>query len=721
MDLEASKKKVKALTEPRNAVLVGANDRPGSWAWRVLRNLKQYEFPQPLYLVNPRRTKIGGDRCYPDFKSLPEPPDHLVVLVPASGVPEVLRSGAAAGARSATVFSSGFGEAYNTDAAPLGRELKAVIAETGLAVSGPNCMGNICAKTRLVTLSEDRPLLLRQGPIALVGQSGGMMIFLNAALEERGMNAEYLITSGNEAGLGIPDYIAFFSDQPELKVIIVYIEAIGDIEKFKAACRMARAAGKAIVAVKLGQSESGRNAAMAHTASLAGSIEAFDAVAADVGIVRADTLDDAVEISELLVHTGAPGGRRLGAITLSGAFRGLLYDAAERNGLQFPKLADATLAKLNAILGVGSLVSNPIDGGFGVLSSDDNYKASIAALQADPNIDMILIQENLPREPGSDRAERYIHTVEAIVVGGAPKPIAIITPVSHSQSDYSRALRAQVPHVSFLLEVNKSLRAIASVARRDELEQLATPSDKTTSTPAEAAAAARVRALAKSGGALDEVELKQLIRAYGIPTPTEIAVQSPDDAVKAARQIGYPVVLKGVAAKLLHKSDAGAVALHLADDEAVRAAYGRIADNVRRAEIETLDAMLVCQQISGALELVLGLNRDPEMGLVVMAGSGGVLLELTKDVAFAAPPLTRDKARAMIERTHAARLMRGYRSSPVLDADAMVDALVALGRIAEDLGDVVQSIDINPFIVLPRGGFALDALVVPRVHDTKQS
>jgi acetyltransferase len=716
VDLEESKKKVKALTEPRNAVLVGANDRPGSWAWRVLRNLKQYEFPQPLYLVNPRRTEIGGDRCYPDFKSLPEPPDHLVVLVPAPGVPEVLRSGAAAGARSATVFSSGFGEAYNSDAAPLGRELRAVIAETGLAVSGPNCMGNICAKTRLVTLSEDRPLLLREGPIALVGQSGGMMIFLNAALEERGMNAEYLITSGNEAGLGIPDYIAFFSDQPELKVIIVYIEAIADIEKFKAACRMARAAGKAIVAVKLGQSESGRNAAMAHTASLAGSIEAFDAVAADLGIVRADTLDDAVEISELLVHTGAPGGRRLGAITLSGAFRGLLYDAAERNGLQFPKLADATLEKLNAILGVGSLVSNPIDGGFGVLSSDDNYKASIAALQADPNIDMILIQENLPREPGSDRAERYIHTVEAIVAGGAPKPIAIITPVSHSQSDYSRALRAQVPHVSFLLEVNKSLRAIAGVARRDELERLAASSDKIASTPAEAAAAARVRMLAKNGTpALDEVESKQLIRAYGIPTPTEITVQSPDDAVKAARQIGYPVVLKAVAAKLLHKSDAGAVALRLANDDAVRAAYARIAENVRSAGIESLDAMLVCQQIGGGLELVLGLNRDPEMGLVVMAGSGGVLLELTKDVAFAAPPLTREKACGMIERTHAARLLRGYRSSPVLDADAMVEALIALGRIAEDLADVVQSIDINPFVVLPRGGFALDALVVPLV------
>jgi acetate---CoA ligase (ADP-forming) len=311
--------------------------------------------------------------------------------------------------------------------------------------------------------------------------------------------------------------------------------------------------------------------------------------------------------------------------------------------------------------------------------------------------------------------------VEAIVAGGAPKPIAIITPVSHSQSDYSRALRAQVPHVSFLLEVNKSLRAIASVARRDELERLDRSSAKVASTPAEAAAAARVRTLAKSGAALDEVESKQLIRAYGIPTPTEIAVQSPDEAVKAARQIGYPVVLKAVAAKLLHKSDAGAVALHLVDDDAVRAAYARIAKNVRRAGIATLDAMLVCQQIGGGLELVLGLNRDPEMGLVVMAGLGGVLLELTKDVAFAALPITREKARAMIERTHAARLMRGYRSSPVLDADAVIDALIALSRIAEHLGDVVQSIDINPFVVLPRGGFALDALFVPRAHDSKQN
>ena len=722
MDLEASKKKVAALTEPRNAVLVGASDRPGAWAWRVLRNLKQYEFPRPIYLINPRRAEIGGDRCYPDFASLPEPPDHLVVLVPAPGVPDVLRRGAAAGARSATVFSAGFGESFDSKGATLGRELAAAIAETGLAVSGPNCMGNVCAKSRFVTLAEDRPLTLRPGPVALVGQSGGMMIFLNAALEERGMIAEYLITSGNEAGLSIPDYIAFFADQPELKAIIIYIEAISDLEKFKAACRHARDAGKAIIALKLGTSERGRSAAMAHTASLAGTIEAFDAVAGELGVVRADTLDDAVEITELVVHTGAPGGRRLGAITLSGAFRGLLYDAAEKNGLQFPPLAAETTAKLNAILTVGSLVSNPIDGGFGVLSSADNYKASIAALQADPNVDMILIQENLPREPGSDRAEQYILTVDAIAAAGAPKPIAFITPVSHSQSDYSRALRAKTPHVSFLLEVNKALRAIASVARRDELERLAHAPAPIAQTPAERAAVARVRALAKSSGpALNEIESKALLRAYGIAAPSEIAADSAEAAVKAANEIGYPVVLKGVSANLPHKTDAGAVALHLANDADVRTAYARIDNNVRRAGVDTLDAMLVCQEIRGGLELVLGVHRDPEMGLVVMAGSGGVLLELAKDVAFAVPPITRDKARAMIERTHVARLMAGYRSSAALDANAVVDALVALGRIAGDLADVVQSIDVNPFVVRPRGGVALDALLVVRSDDQKPS
>jgi acetate---CoA ligase (ADP-forming) len=719
MDFETSKQKVAALTAPRNAVLVGASDRPGSWAARVWRNLTRYEFPGPIYLVNPRRTELWHRPCYPDFKSLPEPPDHLVVLVPAPNVPELLRSGAAAGARSATVFSSGFGEAGDPETAQYGRELAAVIAETGLAVSGPNCMGNVCSKSRLVTLTEERPLTLHAGPLALVGQSGGVIIHVNRSLEERGIPVEYLITSGNETGLTVADYVAFFAGEPELKVIVIYVEALADIGRFAGACRIARAAGKSIVAIKLGQSEAGRAAAMAHTGSLAGSAEAFDAMCGELGVIRADTLDDAVEITELLVHTGAPTGRRLGAMTLSGAFRGLLLDAAERNCLSFPPLAAATIAKLEPVLSVGSLIGNPIDGGFAALGSADTFMACLEALHDDPTIDVVLMQETLPREPGSPRAEKYIQITDDYVTTRAKKPVSFVTLSSHSQTDYSRTLRARTPHVSLLQEANKALRAIERVVRRSELERLA--QSVAPAAPRDGgrdAAVERTRALAKAGRGptpLNEAASKEILRAYGFPLPDEALAASADQAVDAAQRIGYPVVLKAVAAELTHKSDAGAVALGLATADDVRSAFARIVANLARHGFAgTLDGMLVCQQIRGGLELVLGLNRDPEVGLIAMAGSGGVLLELARDVAFCVPPINREKALDMLERTRAARLMRGYRGGAALDVEAAVEALVALGRLSTDLGDVIEAVDINPFVVLPRGGMALDALVVLR-------
>jgi acyl-CoA synthetase (NDP forming) len=470
-----------------------------------------------------------------------------------------------------------------------------------------------------------------------------MMIFLNAALEERGIWAQYLITSGNEAGLSVPDYVAFFADQPELKVIIIYVEAIANPERFAAACRLARSAGKEIVAVKLGQSEAGRNAALA------------------------------------------------------------------------PALAPQTTQRLNAVLGVGSLVGNPIDGGFGVLTSAENYLASIEAMQADPNLDMLLLQEALPREPGSARAENYIAMVEAYAAT-ARKPIAFVTPVSHGQTEHSRALRERAPHVSFLQEANKALRAIAAVARARAQEQLAgtAPSTERRPTPEQSDAIAHARARASNiSTALDEFESKQLLRAYGIMGPAEALVTSAAEALRAADRIGYPVVLKAVAAELTHKSDVGAVALDLLDAGELAAEYEAMSQRLRQ---HAVTGMLVCRQIRGGLELVLGLHRDPEMGLVAMAGSGGILLELVRDVAFCMPPVSPEKARDMIARTRAGALLDGYRGGGALDSEAVVAALVSLGDLAVDLGDVLESVDINPFVALlpGQGGLALDALVVMR-------
>jgi acetyltransferase len=720
-DLELSQRQVAALTAPRNVVLVGASERPASWAARVWHNLTRHGFPGPIYPINPNRTEIFGHTCYRDIGVLPEPPDHLVVLVPAASVVEVLRDAAAAGARSATVFSAGFGEASDREGLARRAQLIDLIAETGLALSGPNCMGNFCAKSRLVTLSDTRGARIAPGPVAMVGQSGGVMLFTNSVLDERGHGAGYLITSGNEAGLSVADYIAFFAVEPDVRIILCYIEAVADLAKFKAACRLAQRRGKPVIVHKLGRSDAGKAAALAHTGSLAGSAEAFDAVTSELGVIRVESLDDAVEVIELMLHTPTPQGRRLGAITLSGAYRGLLLDAAARTDLDFPPLAPATDARLRSLLSVGSLVSNPLDGGYGVLSSRDTYLACVAALDGDPNIDMLLLQEELPRAPGGDRTESYLRGVEAYVAAGAQKPVAFVSVLSHGHSDYSRALRAELPHLSFLNESGKALRAIDHAIRRNELA--AAEPKEAPRVAVDDGTLGRLMTLARADRpvALGELQSKELLRRYGIRTPREALASSRQEAAALAREIGYPVVLKIAALGVAHKSDIGGVLVDLRGEAELVAGWDHILRNARDHGIDAIDGMLVCQQAAG-VELVLGLHCDPEMGLVVMVGGGGVLLELMEDVAFASPPLDHAHARALVARTRVSRLLAGYRGAPRCDLAAVADALVALGRIAAELAPVIQSIDLNPFVALPegQGGLALDALVVLQSRESKR-
>ena len=708
-DPAANAGKVHALLNPRNVVIVGATDKPGNWPQRVWRNLHRYGFTGQVFPMNPTRDEVWDTRCYRRFADLPEPPDHLVVLAPAKTVCTVLREGAAAGARSATVFSSGFGESPDAAGQVLADELAATIAATGLAVSGPNCLGNFNAAAKFFSMTDDRPHRFVEGPVAVFGQSGGIVMAIKRTLEERGIDTGALVTTGNEAGLTSADYIAYFASRPEIRVIACYLESVRDPVAFLAACRQARALGKPVVLVKLGASDAGQHAAAAHTGALAGSMAAFDAVAGEAGALRVRNLDDLVEVVELLAHTPLPKGGRPGSITFSGGMRGLLLDMGDANGAPYHDLAPQTRARLESILGVGTIIGNPLDSGFTGLTSGGAYLQCVEALLEDPNLDLLLLQEELPRGPGTERKEANLRAVEELA-RRATKPIAF---VSYGLTDYSRALRAELPHLAFLQECDKALRAVAHVARFAASITAVAPQPHAPTPEARTLLAS----LASGNGlaTLDEVASKQLLAACGIPLPREEMVQGAEAAVAAAGRLGFPVVLKAVSAALPHKSDAGAVIVGLNSADEVRAACGRIAtalaDHPTRPPLE---GFLVAEMISGGLELVLGARRDPEMGPVVLFGTGGIDLELVRDVTLAATPLDEARALAMIGRTRAGALMAGYRGRAKLDPQPVVQALIGLSRLMSDADGLIEEIDVNPFVLHPHGGTALDGLVVLR-------
>ena len=726
MDLRSSVEKVSSLVAPSNIVLLGASDRPGSWPATVWKTVHEHGFTGPIYAVNPNRDRIDGEVCYRDFASLPEKPDHVVMLTPAQHVPDGLAAAAHAGARSATVFASGFGEDGAADGKALASRLAAVVDETGIAVSGPNCTGNIIAANRLVTLVDHRALDVAPGPVALVGQSGGVLLYANHILADRGIHIGWLITSGNEVGLSCADYIAYLAEQPEAKVIFCYLESIKDLDRFKAACAAARDAGKPVIVFKIGATEEGRSAAMTHTGALAGSMQVFDAVMREHGVIRVGTLDEAIEAIELVSHLGVPFGRNIGALSLSGAYRGILVDGAAGSGLVFPPLAPDVEKRLAELLSVGASAGNPADGGFTVLTSVEKYIEAVNILCDDPGLDLLILQAELPREPGmaAHWEERFQGIHDLVAARG--KKLAFISMYSRTLTDYSREVRARLPHVAFVQETSKSVRALALLADWSERAKQAserTSKPLTAAPPPEAAAALASATDAEGELALNEAHSKALLAAYGIAVPRETLATTPEEAANAAAAIGFPVVLKAVSDKLLHKSDAGGVLLDLADEEAVRRGFATIEENIRRSGFtDALDGVLVCEQVKGGTELILGVQRDPEMGLVVMVGSGGVLLELVGDVAFAEPPLDREQALSLISQTRIAKVLKGYRGAPPHDLDRLAAAVSALGRLALDLKDVLVSVDVNPLLSRPSPAapVALDAVVVLRGKGGRQ-
>jgi acyl-CoA synthetase (NDP forming) len=704
-------KSIHAMLHPRNIVLVGATDKPGNYAERIWNNLIKYQFAGGLYPVNSRRETIWGVPCYKDFASLPDKPDHVLVLVPARFTVQVIRDAAAAGARSATIVTSGFSELQDEESQKLAGELQRAIRETGLAVTGPNCLGNLSAGEKLFTNIDDRVVTMEAGPVAIAGQSGAIVMAIRQALEDRGVGVGvgYMVTTGNEAGLETPDLMAYFAADPSVRVIVVYLEGVRNTQGFRKACKAARAAGKPVIALKLGASEGGRAAAMAHTGALAGSIETFDAISTREGVIRVRGLDELLETTECFVHAEPPKGNRLAAVTLSGGKRGLLIDAFHAAGLNFANLSANTSDKLAKMLGPGSIVGNPLDAGFAAVVDPSVYMQSIQIMIDDPDTDLVIIDAELPKAPHELR-ERNLRIVNE-KAGAASKPVVYISTMSIGFTEFTKALRQSLPHIAVLQGLDRAVGAIKALIDYASLRK-EVPDTVSSSSASARATLERTLKNAK-GAALDEVASKKLLKAYGIPVSQEAIAQTAAEAVKIARKIGFPVVAKVVSADILHKSDIGGVVLNLDNGAEVKKAFNDITTRVRKLKSKpVIEGILIAQQVKAELELVVGASLDAEMGPVVLFGTGGIDIELMKDVALAGAPLDAAEAKELIHRTKAGVKVKGYRGKPALHEASAVKAIVGLSNLMADAGTRIASIDVNPFLINTRTGVAVDALIV---------
>jgi acetate---CoA ligase (ADP-forming) len=708
-DASATVKSIHAMLHPRNIVLVGATDKPGNYAERIWNNLIKYKFAGGLYPLNARRETIWGVPCYKDFASLPDKPDHVLVLVPARFAVQVIRDAAAAGARSATIVTSGFSELQDDESQKLAAELQQAVRETGLAVTGPNCLGNLSAGENMFTNIDDRIVTMEAGPVAIVGQSGAIVMAIRQALEDRGVGVGYMVTTGNEAGLETPDLMAYFAADPSIRAIVVYLEGVRNTKVFREACKAARAAGKPVIALKLGASEGGRAAAMAHTGALAGSIETFDAISTREGVVRVRGLDELIETTECFVHADPPKGSRLAAVTLSGGKRGLLIDAFHAVGLNFAELGAGATGKLAKMLGPGSIVGNPLDAGFAAVVDPSVYMQSIKIMIDDPDTDIVIIDAELPKAPHELR-EKNLRIVDAMA-GAADKPVVYISTMSIGFTEFTKGLRKSLPNIAVMQGLDRAVGAIKSLidyaSLRKEVPEIVSSSS--------ASARATLEKTLKDaqGAALDEVASKKLLKAYGIPVSKEEIAQTAADAVRIAKKIGFPVVAKVVSADILHKSDIGGVVLNINSAAEVKKAFADITARVKKLKGKPkLEGILIAQQVKAELELVIGTVLDAEMGPAVLFGTGGVDIELMKDVALAGAPLDAAEAKQLIGKTKAGVKLGGYRGKPALHEASVVKAIVGLSNLMADAGNRIASIDVNPFLINAKLGVAVDALIV---------
>jgi acetate---CoA ligase (ADP-forming) len=693
------------MLNPRSMAIVGATPRMQYGGRFLAAALKAHDRVR-VYAVNPRCDEIMGVKSYPSVTDLPEAPDVVGIVVPYNQVLDVLQESHRKGAGSAIVISAGFAERGMDDRVDLQGELGAFARDSGLRISGPNCLGLANVKHDIWATSSSRGASGLTGPIGLVCQSGATAFGpLLVRAVDHGIGFSYIISTGNEADLDFTDFARYLLDDPDTRVIAGFIEGFKQAEKFLEVAKLAAERGKPIVLIKIGRSELGARAARSHTAALTGLDARYDPIFTQYGVIRVQDYDDLLEVSQLLAHTPKPSVPGIAVVSHSGGISSLTADMCGQAGLDLPPLGDQARDGINGILKGFGWAANPADvTGF---ANSDSFPQLMEHMINDPHVGTLVVasagadsqaQQVINQRNQSDKGVVFLWTGSRDTKVGLAQLKSAQIPVFYAPDKLARGLQSRLSYHTW--------------RERRLADGFATATSRTM--PQEQAVA---QALGLGRPTLSESESKQLLTAWGVPSARERRVTSAQVAVEAARQLGYPVALKVDSPDIPHKTEAGVTRLDLRDAAQVRVAYAEIMANAKaHAPQAAITGVSVQEMVGQGIEVIIGVSYDQQLGPVLLFGSGGVMVEVYNDVALRRCPITCSEAKAMIAEVRGARLLQGFRGSPKADVEALADTLVRLSHLAMHLEGHLEELDINPLMVLPagQGVKAVDALIVLR-------
>jgi len=674
-----------------SVALVGASER-GKWPRLIFNSLRQYGYPGRVVLVNPRQREVYGERCYPSLRELPERIEHAMVIVPAAGVAEVLTDAEAAGIKSATIYAGAVGDGEDPESKKRGAWLQQFLRSAPLRLAGPNCMGAHSYRERLFAYPNAELCQVPPGSVGCVFQSGGTLQFWLRTGADRGLRFSYAITSGNEADLDLADYLSFLVDDPETRIIALFIEGIRRPQAFMQAAARALKAGKPILAIKTGATARSQAAAQSHTGVIGGDYAAYLAMCERYGICNCRSLDDMIETALAFQGARLPKGPRIGFVTTSGGTVDLLFDYAENEGAVIGEFTAATNTALLPFLQDSIVPKNPLD--LGIPSTLEHAAQVCEVVARDPNVDMLAWAAMLPSKAGAWDGVEALNRLLSVT----DKPVIGFGRMSYQMRPESVAAQ-EAAGFPFLQALEPTLRAMNALWFYAQRTGRQPPTPK----PAPASD-------------ISPATLDATLARYGITLPQSRAVTIADDAAAAAEAIGFPVALKIRSPDILHKTEAGGVALDLRSREEVAQAAVRLLAAARAAKPGARIEGLLVQEMASGVEAIVGARSDPLYGALLLVGAGGILVELARDAALRLLPLGADEISAMIEGLRVKELLAGYRGRPAADRAAFEATALALAQFYLDHRARIAEIEINPLMIRHggRGAVAVDVRVLWR-------